>query len=131
MEGPEEIFVCAMCGQCCRGFGGTLVGEEDVARLAAFVGETPGAFRERFCAPSGLGTVLAQKADGFCVFFDGKCTVHPVKPAMCRRWPFLEAVCRHPENWAAMAGSCPGMKADASVEKVRAIVCAELARAGA
>ncbi len=28
---------------------------------------------------------------------------------MCRAWPFIRTLVNHPENWEAMAGSCPGM----------------------
>ncbi|MEW5736518.1 MAG: YkgJ family cysteine cluster protein [Thermodesulfobacteriota bacterium] len=126
MGETEEIFTCTMCGKCCQGFGGTLVSEEDIRALAAFVDVAPEAFRRDFCAVSGLGVVLAQKPDGYCVFYTDRCSVHPVKPAMCRKWPFIEAVVRHPENWAVMASACPGMKADSPVEKVRQVVAAEL-----
>ncbi|MCP4719352.1 MAG: YkgJ family cysteine cluster protein, partial [Desulfobacteraceae bacterium] len=45
-------------------------------------------------------------------FFDKEkqCTIHPVKPYMCRAWPYIKTIIKNPENWNAMAGACPGMK---------------------
>jgi hypothetical protein len=45
---------------------------------------------------------------------------------MCRRWPFIESVVADPQNWAIMAGSCPGMRTDIPLAQVRACVAAVL-----
>ncbi len=60
----------------------------------------------------------------FCIFFDKEkqCTIHPVKPYMCKAWPFIDTVIRHPENWNMMANSCPGMKKDIPKEALEKIV---------
>ena len=44
---------------------------------------------------------------------------------MCKAWPFIEAVLRHPENWNMMANSCPGMKKDSPKEALEKIVTRE------
>jgi Fe-S-cluster containining protein len=68
---------------------------------------------------SGSGWVLAQGEDGYCVFArSALCTIHPVKPRMCRSWPFIEGVLRDPGNWAIMAGACPGMRTDISEKTI-------------
>ena len=122
----SEIFSCTLCGQCCEGFGGTLVTPFDIKAIAAFVGLDAKTFEERYCRSSGLGTVLAQGEDNRCVFFEKVCTIHPVKPRMCRRWPFIPAVVREPSNWPLMAANCPGMKKDADLSLVVQIVTREL-----
>lgn len=118
---PDErsLFDCQMCGDCCRGFGGTYVTEADIKRIAAHIGSEPATVRTRFCTPSGRRQVLAQGPDGFCVFWDQLCTIHPVKPRMCRRWPYIPSVLADPVNWKIMAGSCPGIRADAPVSAVQ------------
>ncbi|PID73393.1 MAG: zinc/iron-chelating domain-containing protein [Desulfobacterales bacterium] len=128
VRSTDEIFVCQECGECCRGFGGTCVSESDIEKLAAFQGISPKEFAECYLAPSGSGNVIRQKEDGYCVFHENRrCGVHPVKPRMCRAWPFINAVIRDPVNWKIMAGSCPGIKADADMDLVLAIVSRMLA----
>ncbi len=108
----ENIFHCKQCGQCCNGFGGTYVTRQDILNISAFIHKDLETFTDVWYVPSGSKFVLAQQKNGFCIFFDPdrQCTIHPVKPFMCRAWPFIKAVVRFPENWNAMADSCPGMK---------------------
>ena len=105
----DDIFTCTQCGECCRGFGGTYVSKEDIHRISRFIGCDPAEFIPRYCDMSGSRPVLTLADDGKCIFFDKLCTIHAVKPYMCRAWPFIKTLVQHPENWEAMAGSCPGM----------------------
>lgn len=123
-----DIFNCKNCGACCRGFGGTYVTRENIEAIAGFFGTNPDRVLEKYCQTSGRKTVIAQKPDGYCVFWDGNCTIHPVKPRMCRAWPFIEGVLRAPENWRIMADSCPGITPDVSEPALVACVRYELAR---
>ena len=122
-----EIFDCRMCGDCCKGYGGTIVSERDIIEIAAYIGENPRQFVAKFCQMSGNRPVLGQGANGYCIFWDGLCTIHPVKPRMCRAWPYIEAIRVDVGNWYAMAASCPGMRTDVSERIVRACVAAVLA----
>ncbi|MCF8079629.1 MAG: YkgJ family cysteine cluster protein [Desulfobacterales bacterium] len=115
---PEEIFSCRMCGECCRGYGGTYVTEEEVGAIAGHIGVSQNLFVETYCRWSAQKPFLAQKEDGYCIFWKEKCTIHPVKPRMCRSWPFIRAVLIDPANWYAMAGSCPGMRTNVTQEQV-------------
>ena len=109
----ETIFECRMCGECCNGYGGTYVTPTDIAAIAAFIGADPGTFVRDYCRMSGRRPVLGQGPDGYCVFFrEKRCAIHPVKPRMCRAWPYIESVLKDPANWRMMAGSCPGMRTD-------------------
>lgn len=122
-----DIFECIMCGECCRGFGGTYVSGQDIENICAYIKADPDKFLETYCDPSGSRYVLTCGEDGFCIFFDKEkqCTIHQVKPYMCRAWPFIASVIKHPENWNAMAGSCPGMKKDIPHEDLVKIVTKE------
>ncbi len=112
MPSDCRLFACTQCGDCCKGFGGTYVGEADIHAIAAFIGVPVDEFKRAYCVPSGRRRVLVQGPAGYCIFHDGNCTIHPVKPKMCRRWPFIPALLEDIGNWRAMAGVCPGMRTD-------------------
>jgi hypothetical protein len=126
----DDLFECRMCGDCCRGYGGAYVTSEDVRAIAGYVGEAPETFVNRYCQMSGSRPVLAEGPDGRCVFWDGICTIHPVKPRMCRQWPFIRAILVDVINWRSMADSCPGMRTDVSDETILRVVRRKLARDG-
>ena len=119
---PKAIFECRQCGDCCRGYGGTFVSKRDIDAIASFLGEDPEYFVANHCRLSGKRPLLSQKKDGYCIFWDRICTIHPVKPQMCRRWPFIESVLRDVANWRIMASMCPGIWADAPVSRVKECV---------
>ncbi len=123
---PEAIFECRQCGDCCRGYGGTFVTGRDIEAIAAFIDTDPASFVANCCRFSGKRLLLAQKDDGYCIFWDRNCTIHPVKPQMCRRWPFIESVLRDAANWRIMASMCPGMNAEAQEHRIRQSVCEAL-----
>lgn len=126
---PDDLFRCKRCGDCCRGFGGTYVSRQDIEAIAAFLATDPADLIDRCCQRSGGRYLLAQRADGYCIFWDQTCTIHPVKPRMCRRWPFIESVLADASNWGIMAALCPGMRTDVPLERiqdcVRRILAAE------
>lgn len=126
---PEDLFVCRRCGDCCKGYGGTFVTPDDIMRIALFIGASPETFVETYCRMSGGRPVIAQKADSYCIFWDEEkmCLIHPVKPRMCRDWPFIESVARDPANWEIMSGVCPGIRTDYPPEVVRACVAGVVA----
>ncbi|MDM8515222.1 YkgJ family cysteine cluster protein [Desulfobacterales bacterium HSG16] len=109
---PSDIFECTLCGECCKGYGGTYVTPADIEAIAAYINEDPKLFIDRCCQLSGNRYVLAQNENGVCMFWDSLCTIHPVKPRMCRAWPFINSVLIDTDNWHMMAGSCPGMRTD-------------------
>lgn len=113
-----EIFTCTQCGDCCKGFGGTYLAETDVIAIAHYLGISKSDLLERYCVLSGNRPVLTQGEDGYCIFFDRNCSIHPVKPQMCKKWPYIENVLVDPANWRIMADMCPGMKRDADPSHV-------------
>ena len=125
---PAELFECRNCGDCCKGFGGTYLNAEDIEAIARYIGSDPGKFVDRYCSLSGTKSVLAQRSDGYCIFWDKICKIHPVKPLMCRKWPFIESILVDAENWLIMAGSCPGIHTDVPVDIVQKYVKKKLAK---
>jgi len=108
----SDLFECKKCGDCCKGYGGTFVSPDDIKAIADFIGEDPEDFPGRYCQMSGDQPVLLQDDSGYCVFWDDKCSIHPVKPRMCRAWPFIEGVMADVSNWYIMAQFCPGIRTD-------------------
>ena len=111
---PSDMFQCTNCGHCCRGYGGTYVSERDLERIAGFLGIDRAIFISEYCQKSAGRWVVAQSANGYCSLWNKGCTIHPVKPRMCKAWPFIEGVNRDTANWQIMAGECPGIRTDVS-----------------
>lgn len=124
----RDLFRCTQCGDCCKGYGGTYLTEENVAQIAHFLGMDAGRFLREKCRMSSGRPLLAQAENGYCAFWDRLCTIYPVRPAMCRRWPFIENLLRDIGNWQIMAGSCPGIRIDVADAAVLACVRQELER---
>ena len=123
----RDIFECRLCGQCCNGFGGTYISRSDIENIAAFTKSDSATFVETYCDMSGSRPVLTLNDTGSCIFFDPdkQCTIHPVKPYMCRAWPYIKTIIKNPENWDIMANSCPGMKKGIPYKDLQRIVTLE------
>jgi len=109
MECEQVLFECTQCGDCCKGFGGTYLTDPEIDRVAAHIGVSAAEFRQRYCVRSGNRLLLTQQNNGYCIFFDGNCSIHAVKPQMCRKWPFIQSLLVDIANWRIMADVCPGM----------------------
>ncbi len=114
-----EIFDCKKCGDCCKGYGGTFVTEQDIKAISAYLKTDPKTFVKDYCCMSSGKPVLAQQENGYCIFWDKICTIHPVKPKMCKQWPFIEGVLIDINNWQIMGGLCPGIRTDAPDDLVK------------
>lgn len=122
----SDIFSCKQCGDCCEGYGGTYVTKKDIQNISEYIGQNPDSFIEKYCDISGGRPVLTRGKDGKCVFFDKLCTIHPVKPRMCRAWPFIKNVLADIKNWDIMSSVCPGIRTDIPDEIITEIVKKEL-----
>lgn len=118
----KMFFECQRCSKCCSGYGGTYVTESDVRRISRYITADPARFVDQYCNLSGNRPLLAQGKDGYCIFWNQLCTIHPVKPVMCRKWPFLECILVDASNWLIMADSCPGIKTDVDTRKLKRFV---------
>ncbi len=81
---------CRRCGNCCRIQGQVRLTDDDITRLAGFLGLEESVFIERFTrlAADRRGLALLDDAGGACVFLDANdCRVQPVKPAQCAAFP--------------------------------------------
>lgn len=114
----DALFTCTQCGDCCKGYGGTYLSSMDMASIAKYLGITADKFVTDYTNLSGNRRLIRQGDNGYCIFWDQVCTIHSVKPKMCRQWPYIRSILIDVGNWRAMAASCPGMKADASDEDI-------------
>lgn len=93
-------FACTRCGDCCRAGEGdgnlVIVSRDEISAIAAYTGMVPEdlsePYPESIAIPGGrtvtFGRVL-RRPRGDCLFFSGRgCTVYPVRPAICRTYPF-------------------------------------------
>lgn len=124
---PDDIFQCGQCGDCCRGYGGTYVSDKDICAMADYINIDPETFKEKYCVFSGSKRVLAQGENGFCIFWDTLCTIHPVKPRMCKAWPYIESVLIDAGNWETMAVLCPGIRTEFAPEVIQQCVKQKIA----
>ena len=108
------FYECERCAACCRWPGQVKLAEDEITRLAAFLGLDEAAFIQRFTRlnASRTGLALQDQPDGSCIFLRaGDCEVNAVKPQQCRDFPNLwnfpgfEKICRAvprqvaPEEW--------------------------------
>jgi Fe-S-cluster containining protein len=115
---PPALFECRQCGDCCKGYGGTYLTDKDIEAIAGLIGSDVDSFVAQYCTLSGSRLLLAQRSDGYCIFWDGLCRIHAVKPQMCRKWPFIDSLLVDVGNWLIMADSCPGIRTDIPADKL-------------
>ena len=125
---PSDIFKCRQCGECCKGYGGTFVTEKEIKAIVDYLNIDPEHFVDKYCQVSGGKSVLAQDRNAYCVFWDGLCTIHPVKPRMCRNWPFIKSVLVDINNWHIMAALCPGIRTDFPDSAIKECIRKELTK---
>jgi uncharacterized protein len=104
-------FACTRCGQCCTGEPGYVwVSDEELAAIAAFLGQPLSEVRDLYTRKTRGRRSLRERANGDCVFWDRQkgCTVYPVRPPQCRTWPFWESNVATPEDWERTCRVCPG-----------------------
>ncbi len=98
-EAPYEIreFVCARCGNCCRGEGIVRVTPVEAQAIAQFLGLSLEEFTARYTRDAeaaadrdkGVRWLLDKPGPlQECIFLeDNLCRIHPVKPHRCRTFP--------------------------------------------
>lgn len=109
MTNDPTAFVCRQCGHCCEGEGGIVLAAKDQQRLADHLKLALDAFLDGFTRRKADKIELASRADGYCVFFEDGCAVHPARPNICRAWPFFRGNLLDASSWELSRGYCPGI----------------------
>jgi uncharacterized protein len=98
------------CTECCRQQGFVYLTEEDVVRIAGFLGMTPQNFERRYVYRTRNRRRLRTPRQGRCHFLrDDGCSIHPAKPTQCRIFPFWPELIESRREWKRTARYCPGM----------------------
>jgi len=115
-----KTFECQMCGECCYGEGGILVGQDESNRIALFLGIDLDSFLSHYCEEKYGRHYIRTGPDGFCIFYHRKkhCLIHPVKPECCSAWPFYPAIVSDRDSWELAKEACPGISSSCSFEEI-------------
>ncbi len=111
-----EIFRCRECGHCCQGQTTGSLNADDLRRMAAFLGLTIEALKEKYLRETN-GVVQMKIVDNHCIFYNGGCTVHPGKPWRCTQWPLHPSILSDRVNFETIKESCPGINRNLSYEE--------------
>jgi Fe-S-cluster containining protein len=87
---PGVFYVCQRCTACCRWPGDVRLEDDEIARIAAFLGLPEAAFIQQFTRlrANRRGLSLMERENHECVMLDGDaCRIHPVKPDQCAGFP--------------------------------------------
>jgi len=87
----ELSFSCKMCGHCCHGVGGIIIGTQDLPRLLEYFQMDEESFLAKYTENFNNKPCLIVGSDEYCYFFEtGKgCAIHTVRPNVCRAWPYF------------------------------------------
>lgn len=104
-------FSCTECGACCSGAPGKVrVSAEEIRHISEFRKQSEAAFRASELREVDGETLLRERANGDCVFFENnRCLIHPVKPRQCRTYPFWFGNVRSDAAWQKTCRACPGI----------------------
>lgn len=118
----SKVFECQKCGVCCKGYGGIFVTDYEIKAIAEFLTITQDEFLSGYCEESGGRTMLRTGENGYCIMWDDLCTIHHVKPSLCRTWPYLKSVVVDKNNLTVIQNACPGVSKDVTYEEFAAAV---------
>ncbi len=108
-----EKFQCQRCGGCCKGESTVSLSQEEIERIARYLGLSGENFLEKYAVRKDINRIEMKVFQGYCIFFDQHqkiCLIHSVKPEKCKEWPFVYAFFQDRENFEIIKNSCPGLK---------------------
>lgn len=111
-------FECTQCGKCCTGAPGyTWINHEEIDQISGFLKITKEEFAKRYLRSVDGKLALLEKMVGLdydCIFLkDRQCQIYPVRPSQCRTFPWWARNLKSPEDWAAAAQHCEGIRPEA------------------
>lgn len=87
---PGVHYVCQRCTACCKWPGDVRLEDDEIPRIAGFLGLSVDEFIARFTRlrSNRQGLSLIEKENHECIMLDGiSCRIHPVKPGQCSGFP--------------------------------------------
>jgi Fe-S-cluster containining protein len=98
------------CTACCEQKGFVYLTEQDLPRIAEYVGMTPAEFERKYVYRTKKQMRLRVPRESQCSFLrDGGCSIHAVKPTQCRTFPFWPELAESRREWRKTAKYCPGI----------------------
>ena len=98
------------CTNCCQQQGFVYLTEADLVRIAKFVGMTVAEFERAHVYRTKHLLRLRVPRHSQCHFLrEGGCSIHAVKPAQCRIFPFWPELVDDKREWRKTAAWCPGI----------------------
>ena len=98
------------CTNCCQQKGFVYLTEDDLVRIARFVGMQPVEFERVYVYRTKHLRRLRMPRHTQCHFLrEGGCSIHAVKPTQCRIFPFWPELVDDKREWRKTAAWCPGI----------------------
>ena len=115
------------CTKCCEISGYVYLTEDDLTRISAHLKMSPADFTVQFVYKTKHLRRLRKPGKGDqCRFLkDGGCSIHSVKPAQWRLYPFWPEFVEYRELWDDEATRCPGIGKGRLVQIGEALEIAE------
>ena len=122
MHYPKDVsFECQRCGQCCgdisRKKRKILLLKSEVKRIADITGLREEGFATKLPA-NGPYRYVMKKKGGKCVFLErNSCKIYPLRPIVCRTYPFSVEKTRSKDYIFKVSDECPGVGLGSAVEE--------------
>lgn len=87
---PDIWYQCDRCTVCCKWPGDVRVNDEEIEKIASFLGMESQAFIDRYTRlrTNRAGLSLIEKPNHECIMLEGtSCRINPVKPEQCKGFP--------------------------------------------
>ncbi len=112
----RKVFECKMCGKCCKGRGGIYLGEDEIETISSYLKLNKAEFKKNYLELKNGKLRLIQNDTGYCIFYSNQkqCSIHEVKPSICRLWPFFRANIEDEQSFFIAKIACPGIDPECS-----------------
>ena len=90
LDMSDVWYQCDRCTACCKWPGDVRVEDDEIEKIAGFLGMDSQAFIEKYTRlrTNRTGLSLIEKENHECIMLDGEsCRINPVKPEQCRGFP--------------------------------------------
>jgi len=111
-------FACqAGCTRCCDTQGFVYITENDLRRIASYLGMSDAGFERQYVIRYRNLLRLRKPLKSQCHFLTSAgCSVHAVKPVQCRTYPFWPELVEDRAAWKDEASRCPGIHKGALIQ---------------
>ena len=122
MQYPKNVsFECQRCGKCCgdvsRKKRKILLLKSEVKRISDITGLKEDGFATRL-QNDGPYRYMMKKKGGKCVFLErNSCKIYPLRPLICRSYPFSVEKTRSKDFIFKVSDECPGIGLGDTVEE--------------